>query len=143
MMSKINAPIHSYKTPQIYYQRPKIWQKMFRNFFTNFFLTNETRYINSDFNLGSSSFFNKLAITNISHSHLNIAIFFLTIFFLTIFFLPMFPNHGKSGEPNWEHNLLNKHVVAMLTLSMGILILKSTIPIYRQSPVKSPDIKTL
>ena len=103
---------------------------MFRNFFSNFFLTNETRYINSDFNLGSSSFFNKLAITNISHSHLNIAIFFLTIFFLTIFFLPMFPNHGKSGEPNWEHNLLNKHIVAMLTLRMGILILKSTIPIY-------------
>ena len=27
MMSKMNAPIHSCETPQIYYQSPKIWQK--------------------------------------------------------------------------------------------------------------------
>ena len=51
-MSQINAPIHSYQNSQIYYQRPKIWQKKFGNFFSNFlinfFLANETRYINSD-----------------------------------------------------------------------------------------------
>ena len=63
IMSKINAPIHSYDTSQIYYQRPKIWQKMCGNFFGNFFLANETRYINSDVNLGSSSFFNNLLIS--------------------------------------------------------------------------------
>ena len=62
MMSQINAPIHSYKTLQIYYQRPKIWQKMFGNFFgiffINFFLANQTRYIDSDFNLRSPFNFN-------------------------------------------------------------------------------------
>ena len=48
MMSKINAPIHSYKNPQIYYQCPKIWQKKFGNFFCNFFLRNDTRYVDLD-----------------------------------------------------------------------------------------------
>ena len=85
---------------------------MFGNFFSNFFLTNETRYINSDFNLGSSSFFNKLAITNISQSHFNIAI---------LKNLAVQPNHEKPGGPNpptnkkiilssFEYDLLNKHV---------------------------------
>ena len=48
MMSKINAPIHSYKNPQKYYQCPKIWQKKFGNFFGNFFLKNGARYVDLD-----------------------------------------------------------------------------------------------
>ena len=88
---------------------------------------NDTRYIDSDVNLGSSSLFNKLSLkkiaifklsainkfsANIYNSIFNIAISKLN--------LPMFPNPGKSGGPNTanikiylcklEFILLNKHV---------------------------------
>ena len=44
-MSKQNAPIRSYKNPQTYYQFPgnDIFEIL-----SNFFLANETRYIDSD-----------------------------------------------------------------------------------------------
>ena len=37
-MPKMNAPIHSYENPQIYYQSPKIW------FLGNLFLGNDAPY---------------------------------------------------------------------------------------------------
>ena len=43
-MSKPNAPIHSYKNPQTHYQFPG---KEIFEILSNFFLANETRYINS------------------------------------------------------------------------------------------------
>ena len=57
MMSQINAPIHSYKNPQIYYletwkQCFGIWHLTFRIYF-NSYRANETRYIDSEVNLRS------------------------------------------------------------------------------------------
>ena len=123
-MSQINAPIHSYKTSQIYYQRPKIWQKRIGNFFGNFFLGPVTRYVDSDTNL-RSSFFNKiyskviipwhiLSFNNLFFQSLENNLFCL---FDCLFVclenlavqpnsenLAVQPNHEKPGGPNFPTN---------------------------------------
>ena len=47
MMSQINAPIHSYKKPQTYYQVPENDISENPKLENIFYLANETRYINS------------------------------------------------------------------------------------------------
>ena len=58
MMPQIDAPIHSYKNPQIYYQFPgnAISEKLKLDLKLEniFYLANETRCVDSDVNLGSS-----------------------------------------------------------------------------------------
>ena len=48
MMPKTNAPIHSYESPQIYYQPPKSSVSFSFSFFGNLFLKNDAPYDDSD-----------------------------------------------------------------------------------------------